>query len=499
MFSYYTRRSQFAPSRRRGTFCSATRSTAAIGEAKPINNAEWARPSSSPSSVWSSSVDSDLATVGSCCGTESSLEEKHSFAVFSSSSGSRENLDHGVGHNTNCIVRTKPVDRAASPSKVVANVDPQTSPGRPESAFSKYEQHRERSNVPEVENDPAKDSPSQSFEPKTTEEDVTKRTHGKSSSLSPSDPAIIIQDLNTTVTGGAKSKLLQINSNKLYHSEHLGDLMANEQFPSVNDPMQDDTADEVSSVHTASEERASFGHVTIAENSLIKTQAESELGKKDHGGHRLELAKATGPNVLSEILNFLDGANHTVLSNNSPLPMINSETESNAGGFPAERIGSCENINKLRGMSLAELIEEVLSLQMLLQDKDNKLVVMERFVRKKKLSPLFYLFEFVLPISLIIVRRALQHQRELQSRSIKTAQRELHLRCKTQREEYETTLNRHVQFIQQLVDEKKKLAEKCEALVSEMRHLNSRMENERRINEERHSTEIRRLKQVCLL
>ena len=119
---------------------------------------------------------------------------------------------------------------------------------------------------------------------------------------------------------------------------------------------------------------------------------------------------------------------------------------------------------------MTELTEEVLSLQMLVQDKENKLVVMER---------------------------ALQHQRELLTRSVKTAQREMNLRCKTQREEYETTLNRHVQFIQQLVEEKKKLADKCEGMVLEMRQQTSRAEYERKISEERHCAEIRRLKQVC--
>lgn len=120
-------------------------------------------------------------------------------------------------------------------------------------------------------------------------------------------------------------------------------------------------------------------------------------------------------------------------------------------------------------MSNAELTEEVLSLQMLLQDKDNKLLVLER---------------------------ALQHQKELLTRSVKTAQRELNLRCKTQREEYEATISRHVQFIQQLVEEKKKLADKCEGMVIEMRQQTSRAEYERKVNEERHCAEIRRLKQV---
>ena len=64
------------------------------------------------------------------------------------------------------------------------------------------------------------------------------------------------------------------------------------------------------------------------------------------------------------------------------------------------------------------------------------------------------------------------------------------------KEEYEGTLKRHVQFIQQLVDEKKKLSEKSEALASEMHQQASRHLHERRVNDERHTNEIRRIKQV---
>ena len=120
-------------------------------------------------------------------------------------------------------------------------------------------------------------------------------------------------------------------------------------------------------------------------------------------------------------------------------------------------------------MSTAQLTEEVLALQMLLDDKDNKLVVMER---------------------------AVQHQRELLTRSTRTAKMELNLRCQAQKEEYESTLKRHVNFIQQLVEEKKKLSEKSEAMAAEMHQLVTRQEHERRNTEERHLNELRRIKQV---
>lgn len=132
---------------------------------------------------------------------------------------------------------------------------------------------------------------------------------------------------------------------------------------------------------------------------------------------------------------------------------------------------SCDNVKKLHGMNISQLTEEVLGLQMLLQDRETKLSVMER---------------------------ALQHQKELLVRNVRTAKHELNLRCKAQKEEYEATLNRHIQFIQQLVEEKKNLAAKCETMANEVRQQAVKLERERKINEERLKSEMRRLKQVSI-
>ena len=48
------------------------------------------------------------------------------------------------------------------------------------------------------------------------------------------------------------------------------------------------------------------------------------------------------------------------------------------------------------------------------------------------------------------------------------------------------------------MEEKKKLSEKSEALASEMHQQASRHLHERRISDERHTNEIRRIKQVNL-
>jgi hypothetical protein len=69
-------------------------------------------------------------------------------------------------------------------------------------------------------------------------------------------------------------------------------------------------------------------------------------------------------NMLSEILNFLDDANSNIALTSSPLLAINSETESNAeGGF---RKTGCEDVTKLHGMSITDLTEEILALQVVI-------------------------------------------------------------------------------------------------------------------------------------
>lgn len=102
-----------------------------------------------------------------------------------------------------------------------------------------------------------------------------------------------------------------------------------------------DTADDVSSVHTEIKEEEKPQHSTDEHQGTQKEENQQEEAQR--GPHQPLQKK--GSNMLSEILNILDGANQG--TSNSPLPiMINSETESNAGGFHG-RSGGCELINKV--------------------------------------------------------------------------------------------------------------------------------------------------------
>ncbi|GAB1609523.1 serine-rich adhesin for platelets-like isoform X1, partial [Argonauta hians] len=58
-------------------------------------------------------------------------------------------------------------------------------------------------------------------------------------------------------------------------------------------------------------------------------------------------------------------------------------------------------------------------------------------------------------------------QRELTVRHVKEADREMKRQLHDQKEQYETTIRRHLSFIDQLIDDKKELTTKCEELVKE--------------------------------
>lgn len=356
------------------------------------------------SSDVNSSLDSELATVGSV-DFESSYEEKRSFVVFSSSSSEMGRLIND------------------SPARL-----------------------------------PERDS--------LVTQGASNASHGRTAhfhdTCTSNDSKDSISVTNDKVNGTSKTFAMKVNCDK--EEDKQAGNQCKQQKILKSEPKQASCSKENDEREqdspTISEEIDSYSQENRSKANVFSAQS---IDKGSDNQKRVHHARLHGgePNVLSEILTFLDDANKVT---GSPVG-ANSETESSAGFCKP----SAENISKLHGMSISQLTEEVLSLQMLLQDKDAKLVAMER---------------------------ALDHQRELLSRSTKTAQRELNWRFKCQKEEYETTLKRHVSFIQQLVDEKKVLAEKCESLAAEMRQQANKHETERRLHDERHSTEIRRLKQV---
>ncbi|CAF1273302.1 unnamed protein product [Rotaria sp. Silwood1] len=97
---------------------------------------------------------------------------------------------------------------------------------------------------------------------------------------------------------------------------------------------------------------------------------------------------------------------------------------------------------------------------------------------------------------LIIFQQRLNQQRELNIRHAKESERELEHRLQLQKDDYEATIQRHLTFIDQLIDDKKKLSERCERLVAELKTIDKKSSDRLKNMEESHRIELQKLKDV---
>ncbi|XP_054026574.1 centrosomal protein of 131 kDa isoform X5 [Dryobates pubescens] len=87
-------------------------------------------------------------------------------------------------------------------------------------------------------------------------------------------------------------------------------------------------------------------------------------------------------------------------------------------------------------------------------------------------------------------------QRELTVRHIKQTEKELGHQLKLQRDQYEAAIQRHLSFIDQLIDDKKVLSEKCEAVVAELKQVDQKYGKKITQMQEQHELEIKKLKEL---
>ncbi|XP_067952002.1 centrosomal protein of 131 kDa-like isoform X2 [Watersipora subatra] len=87
-------------------------------------------------------------------------------------------------------------------------------------------------------------------------------------------------------------------------------------------------------------------------------------------------------------------------------------------------------------------------------------------------------------------------QRELTIRHAKETEKEMSKRLDVQKNEYEETVQRHLSFIDQLIDDKKSLSEKCEKLVTEMKQVDKKSSEKLRQMQETHDRELAKLKEM---
>uniref|UniRef100_A0A8C6V5M6 Centrosomal protein 131 n=1 Tax=Naja naja TaxID=35670 RepID=A0A8C6V5M6_NAJNA len=99
------------------------------------------------------------------------------------------------------------------------------------------------------------------------------------------------------------------------------------------------------------------------------------------------------------------------------------------------------------------------------------------------------------------LQRALAQQQELTGQHVKDVQKELTHQLTMQREQYEGAIQRHLAFIDQLIDDKRALNQKCEAVVSELKLVDQKYTKKIAQMQEQHEVEILAFTQalvVCL-
>ncbi|XP_016158327.1 PREDICTED: centrosomal protein of 131 kDa isoform X1 [Ficedula albicollis] len=96
-----------------------------------------------------------------------------------------------------------------------------------------------------------------------------------------------------------------------------------------------------------------------------------------------------------------------------------------------------------------------------------------------------------------LLQTALTQQRELTDRHVKQTEKELSQQLRLQREQYEAAIQRHLAFIDQLLDDKKVLSEKCEAVVAELKQVDQKYGQKITQMQEQHELVWRTLGPFC--
>jgi len=98
--------------------------------------------------------------------------------------------------------------------------------------------------------------------------------------------------------------------------------------------------------------------------------------------------------------------------------------------------------------------------------------------------------------SVQVLKKALEQQRRQMSQMQSKFDQEMEKRSVQERSEYEATVKRHQSFIDQLIEDKRQLSERCDHLHLEVRNKESRHQESTRALEQRHQAEVRRLRSL---
>ncbi|XP_041830699.1 centrosomal protein of 131 kDa isoform X2 [Melanotaenia boesemani] len=95
-----------------------------------------------------------------------------------------------------------------------------------------------------------------------------------------------------------------------------------------------------------------------------------------------------------------------------------------------------------------------------------------------------------------MLQTALAQQRELTARHVKETEKELSRNFQLQKEQYEATIQRHLTFIDQLINDKKTLSERCEGVVAELKQVDQKYTKKIAQMQQQHEMEIKKLKDL---
>ncbi|XP_045693497.1 centrosomal protein of 131 kDa isoform X2 [Phyllostomus hastatus] len=95
-----------------------------------------------------------------------------------------------------------------------------------------------------------------------------------------------------------------------------------------------------------------------------------------------------------------------------------------------------------------------------------------------------------------LLQRALAQQRDLTARRVEETEKELGRQLRQQREHYEAAIQRHLSFIDQLIEDKRNLGDKCEAVVAELKQGDQRRKDREAQLREQHELEMKQLREL---
>ncbi|CAB1433966.1 unnamed protein product, partial [Pleuronectes platessa] len=98
--------------------------------------------------------------------------------------------------------------------------------------------------------------------------------------------------------------------------------------------------------------------------------------------------------------------------------------------------------------------------------------------------------------SVHMLQAALAQQRELTLRLVNETEKELNRNLHLQKEQHEATIQRHLTFIDQLINDKKSLSERCEGVVGELKLVDQKYTKQIAQMQEQHEMEIKKLKDL---